>query len=70
MTEAKWPSADGHSYAIAISCWDNEGGAVEDDPPHLVASFTSARGEPANFIVRTLGSEHEAGTPGAPKDYP
>jgi hypothetical protein len=31
MTEAKWPSGDRHFYAIAISRWDNEGGATQGD---------------------------------------
>jgi hypothetical protein len=53
MAEAKWFSGDRHFYAIAISRWDNEGGATGDAKPSertnnrkwpltpAVASFTS-----------------------------
>jgi hypothetical protein len=58
MTEAKRPSGDRHFYAIAISRWDNEGGATEERPPHAALSFTSATAEPAaKFFTHTVERE-------------
>jgi hypothetical protein len=55
MTEAKRPSGDRHFYAIAISRWDNEGGATEEKPPHLAVSFTSGTaGAAATFVAHTV----------------
>lgn len=74
VTEAKWPSGDRHFHAIAISRWDNEGGATGGAGEAVAragASFTSATARAANFgahTAQTTESDHEAGTPGAPKD--
>ena len=61
MTETKRPSSDRHFYAIAISRWDNEGGATQWDderPPHLTVSFTSGTaGAAAKFVAHTVERE-------------
>jgi hypothetical protein len=55
MAETKQPSSDRHSYAIAISRWDNEDGATEERVPHLAVSFTS--GATAKFAAHTVERE-------------
>ena len=58
MAETKQPSSDRHSYAIAISRWDNEGGATEERVPHLAVSFTSGTaGAAAKFAAHTVERE-------------
>ena len=72
MAEAKAPLGDRHFYAIAISRWDNEGGATEKVPPHSAVLFTSATvdGLRSSSRIQLGGNEHEAGTSGASKDHP
>ncbi len=58
MAETKRLSGDRHFYAIAISRWDNEGGATEERPPHVAVSFTSGTaGAAAKFVARTVERE-------------
>jgi hypothetical protein len=58
MAETKRPSGDRHFYAIAISRWDNEGGATEERPPHPALSFTSGTaGAAAKFVAHTVERE-------------
>jgi hypothetical protein len=56
MAEAKQASGDRHFYAIAISRWDNEGGAIEDRPTHAAVAFTSAAAA-AKFVAHTVERE-------------
>jgi hypothetical protein len=58
MTEAKQLSGDRYFYAIAISRWDNEGGAIEDRPTHAAVAFTSATAAAAaKFAAHTVERE-------------
>jgi hypothetical protein len=58
MAEAKQPSGERHFYAIAISRWDNEGGAIEDRPTQAAAAFTSpTAGAAAKFVTYTVERE-------------
>jgi hypothetical protein len=55
MAEANQGSGDRHFYAIAISRWDNEGGAIEDRSTHGAVAFISATaGAAAKFVTHSV----------------